>query len=72
MPSLITIYSVYGYEPYDLFLCDETKELCVFVGQITDNDIPYQFEPPIILKDYTSFVVKIIDSRPCEINSNII
>lgn len=72
MATVITIQDILGVEPYNVFLCDDTQSLCIYVAQINNADIPYQFEAPLLLQSYTTFTVKIVDSRPCEFLSSVI
>lgn len=72
MATVITIDNILGFQPFNVFLCDDTQTTCVFIAQINYADIPYQFEPPLLLSSYTSFVVKVIDNIPCEIISNTV
>ena len=72
MANIIRINDITGVEPYNIFLCDEVLSLCVYVTPINNSDIPYEFEPPSLLQSNTSYVVKVIDSRPCEIISNTV
>lgn len=69
MPTLLTINSITGVEPYFVYLCDQTQTTCVYIDTITNTDIPYSFEPPPLMQTYGIYIVRVIDSNPCEIIS---
>jgi hypothetical protein len=68
MPSSITINSITGTSPYNVYLCDTGLTTCIYIDQITNGDLPYTFQPPIALQYTNDYIVKIIDSGfPCAI-----
>lgn len=72
MATLLTITDILGFPPFNVFLCDETQTTCVYIAQINYSDVPYQFEPPLLLGSYTTFVVKVIDNISCVIISDTV
>lgn len=70
MPTLITINAITGTSPYYVYLCDSTQTTCVYITSITSSQIPYSFEPPLLMQSYENYVVRVIDSNPCEIISD--
>ena len=67
MPTNITINTLSGLTPYNVYVCDSGNTSCIYVNTITDLDIPYSFELPGILNSLTTFNVKVVDSNNCDI-----
>jgi len=71
MPTNIVINSITGTSPFNVFLCDVTETLCVFIDTITSGQLPYTFQVPSILQSAPDFAIRIIDSgNPCTILVN--
>lgn len=71
MDTNITITSVTGTSPYDVYVCDTMYTTCVYVSTITSGQLPYSFMIPSIFSSFTSFVVKVVDDNNCVLIENI-
>jgi hypothetical protein len=71
MGTNITITSITGISPYDVYVCDTGYTTCVYVSTINSGDLPYSFMIPSIFSSFTDFVVKVIDDNDCVITENI-
>ena len=48
MPTNITLSSVFGASPFDVYVCDTGFTACIYVDTVNFGDIPYTFDiPPI-------------------------
>ena len=72
MPVQITISSITGLSPYDVYLCDDPITSCFYIDTITTGSIPYVFNVPAIVEDNLSFNLKIVDSNECEFYTYLI
>jgi hypothetical protein len=71
MDTNITITSITGISPYDVYVCDTGYTTCVYVSTINSGDLPYSIMIPSIFSSFTDFVVKVIDDNDCVITENI-
>jgi hypothetical protein len=71
MDTNITITSITGISPYDVYVCDTGYTTCIYVSTINSGNLPYSFMIPSIFSSFTSFVVKVIDDNECVITENI-
>ena len=71
MGTNITITSITGISPYDVYVCDTSYTTCIYVSTINSGDLPYSFMIPSIFSSLTDFVVKVIDDNDCTIIENI-
>ena len=62
----ITITNITGTSPYDLYVCDVTNTLCVFISGLTSVPPSYTFIVPPPLNTSGSLLIKIIDGDGCE------
>ena len=62
----ITINSITGTPNYDVYICDNMVNNCIYYTTITAV-FPYTFFAPPPLDNLTEVCVKIIDSNGCEI-----
>ena len=67
MPTQITISSISGLSPYDLYLCDNPITTCIWVDTITSASLPYTFDVPSIMENQTSFNLKVVDDNNCQV-----
>jgi hypothetical protein len=67
MPTDITIDSIAGTSPFDVYICDLSN--CYYVDTI--SSVPYTFQVPPALDGLTSYDVKIVDSGSCSIIKTI-
>ena len=71
MDTNITIASITGITPYDVYVCDTGYTTCIYVSTINSVDLQYSFMIPSIFSSFTNFVVKVIDDNDCVITENI-
>ena len=71
MGTNITITSITGISPYDVYVCDTGYTSCIYVSTINSGNLPYSFMIPSIFSSLTNFVVKVIDDNDCTIIENI-
>jgi hypothetical protein len=72
MPSELTVNTISGTSPYNVYICDDPITTCFYIATITDLDLPYVFTAPSIMNTLTSFNVKIIDDNNCMAIENVI
>jgi hypothetical protein len=65
MPNYITIDSITGQSPYNVYLCDVSFANCIYINTITDLDIPYTFEAPPLYDNTTNIVIRSVDNNGC-------
>lgn len=65
MPTQITISSLSGFPPFDVYTCDTGFTSCIYINTIGLGQIPYVFNLPFIMEDMHSYVVKVVDSNNC-------
>lgn len=68
MPVDITISSITGQSPFNIFICDSGATTCIYVNTISISDIPYKFEVPVVYENMSSFNVRAVDANNCQIN----
>lgn len=66
MPNEITINVITGTSPYDVYVCDITNTICVYITGLTSCPPSYTFTVPSPLNTSGSLLVKIIDGDGCE------
>ena len=67
MPVQVTISSLTGNSPYDLYVCDTALTACTFV--VTFAYPSYVFNLPAPYDEDSEFCLKIIDADGCWITS---
>ena len=65
MAIQVTIESLTGTSPYDVYICDDSLSGCVYISTI--SSAPYIFDVPAPLDVQTELCVKVIDTNGCEI-----
>lgn len=65
----VTVNSIVGLEPYDLYICQSGGTGCFYISTIEDTDIPYVFDIPEPYNNSQSYMLKVIDSNNCLITS---
>lgn len=71
MTKIVTITSLTGTPSYDVYLCDNTYNNCMYISTINNIDIPYSF---LVTSPYLSLSevgVKLIDNNGCEIKNKV-
>ena len=67
MPTQITISSITGATPYDIYLCDNPLTTCIWIDTIISSQLPYIFDVPSIMESQTSFNIKVVDNNNCTV-----
>lgn len=67
MPTDITISTLNGSQPFDIYVCDTGMTSCVYVNTINSGDVPYVFEIPPVYSTLNNFTVKVVDDNNCVI-----
>jgi len=70
MPVTITINTLNGVSPFDVYLCDNPINTCIYIDTI--NSAPYQFDIPSILESLGNYNLKVVDDNGCEATTNLI
>lgn len=70
MPTEITISSITGAQPYDIYICDDPVVSCLYVDTI--NSTPYVFNVPPLLDGQLSYNLKVVDNNGCTVLENLI
>jgi hypothetical protein len=65
MSTQVTINSLTGTSPYDVYVCDSNVLNCVYIATISST--PYVFDVPPPLGAQSEICVKVIDINGCEI-----
>ena len=63
MAIQVTINSLTGTSPYDVYVCDSVLTNCVYIATI--NLTPYVFDVPTPLDAQTELCVKVVDTNGC-------
>jgi hypothetical protein len=67
MAIQVTINNITGSSPYDVYICQSDGSGCFYISTI--NSTPYIFDIPPPYDNSTIYLLKIIDSNNCVINS---
>ena len=65
MAVQVTINSVTGQSPYDIYICQSGGTGCFYITTV--STIPYVFDIPVPYDVSSSYMLKIIDSNNCVI-----
>ena len=71
MNKQITIVTLTGSAPYDIYLCDNTYNNCMYIDTINGYDLPHSFLVPYTFLGFTEVGVKVIDNNNCTIKGTI-
>lgn len=71
MPTQITISTLTGAQPFDVYSCDTGYTNCIYISTITSAQVPYSFDLPFIQEGMNAVGVKVVDNNDCIINQNI-
>ena len=71
MPTQITISTLTGAQPFDVYSCDTGYTNCIYVSTITSGSLPYVFNVPFVYQSFMNIIVKIVDNDGCVINQLI-
>jgi hypothetical protein len=68
MPTDITISTINGQDPFDVYICDSGITVCYYIDTINSGDLPCTFVVPIVYTNLTSFNIKVVDDNNCPID----
>lgn len=71
MPTQITISTLTGAQPFDVYSCDTGYTNCIYISTINSSQVPYNFTLPFIQEGMNGVGVKVVDNNDCIINQNI-
>ena len=66
MAVQVTINSITGQSPYDVYICQNTGSGCFYISTI--DTTPYVFDIPEPYNSSFTYMLKIIDSNNCIIS----
>ena len=61
----VTINSITGQSPYDIYICQSSGAGCFYIT--TTSIIPYVFDIPEPYNTSTSYMLKVVDANNCTI-----
>jgi hypothetical protein len=65
MPTTITVNSITGSTPFDVYLCLSGGSPCYYVKSIGSGELPYNFSVPKPIQDFSYYCLKIVDANGC-------
>lgn len=65
MSKEVTITSLSGTQPYDIYLCDNAYNNCIYITSLNNSDIPYSFILPPYFENLSQVGIKAIDHVGC-------
>lgn len=65
MSKFISIDSVTGSSPYNIYICDEFGVNCFYIA--TTSTIPYTFQIPSPYDELSVYMLKLVDAQGCQI-----
>ncbi len=68
MAVQVTLYSLSGTSPFDVYICQFNLTGCFYIDTITNGDIPYMFNVPAPYDTAESYCVKVVDNQGCVIS----
>jgi hypothetical protein len=72
MPTQITISTLAGSQPFDVYSCDTGYTNCIYIATITSGQVPYDFNLPFIQEGMGSVGIKVVDNNGCIVESNVV
>jgi hypothetical protein len=72
MPTQITISTLTGAQPFDVYSCDTGYTNCIYISTITSGQVPYSFDLPFIQEGMAEIGLKVVDNNNCIIELNIV
>lgn len=61
MTIQVTISSIVGTSPYDLYVCQVDGTDCFYIDRITSEQLPYVFDIPVPYNNSESYLFKVVD-----------
>jgi hypothetical protein len=71
MPTQITISTLSGANPFDVYSCDTGYTSCIYISTITSGQVPYSFNLPSIQEGMGSVGIKVVDNIGCIIDESL-
>ena len=70
MAVQVTISSITGSSPYDVYICQSAGTQCFYISTVTQAEInsTYIFDIPIPYDTSSSYMLKLIDNNGCIIS----
>jgi len=65
MPTTITVNSITGSTPFDVYLCLSGGSPCYYITSVDSGDLPYDFTVPSPIEKFTYYCMKVVDSDGC-------
>lgn len=66
MAIQVTINSITGQSPFDIYICQSNGTGCFYISTITST--PYVFDIPSPYDTSSSYQLKVVDANNCTIN----
>jgi len=66
MAVQVTISSVTGQSPYDVYVCQTNGSACFYITTISST--PYIFDIPVPYNNLSAYMLKLIDGNNCIIS----
>jgi hypothetical protein len=66
MAVQVTINSITGQSPFDVYICESNGTGCFYISTITST--PYVFDIPSPYDTSSSYQLKVVDANNCTIN----
>jgi hypothetical protein len=66
MAVQVTISSITGQSPYDVYICQSSGSGCFYITTITTT--PYVFDIPSPYDTSSSYMLKVVDANNCTIS----
>ena len=66
MAVQVTINSITGQSPFDIYICQSNGTGCFYISTITST--PYVFDIPSPYDTSSSYLLKVIDANNCTIS----
>lgn len=71
MPNQVTISTITGTPPYNIYVCDTLFTSCFYITTIGLGSIPYTFNVPFIYSSFSTVGIKIVDNDGCIIKQTV-
>ena len=65
MPTQITISTLTGAQPFDVYSCDTGYTNCIYISTITSGQVPYSFDLPFIQEGMAEVGIRVVDNNNC-------
>ena len=72
MPTQITISTLTGAQPFDVYSCDTGYTSCIYISTINSTQLPYSFDLPFLQEGMGEVGIKVVDNNDCIVESNVV